>query len=242
MSDLPPAKPDPAAPTPDAGGERKRKKDKSLFHFWRALKYLGPHRRLVVTSILCAFFVGLTFTGGLSTMLPILKVLMGGEPVQVWTGRMMVEKRLGVTLNDSRETLGVYSVGKNASAEAAGLKAGDELRVGTTDGVKATVAALADPSARLAEVQITRAGGTITKAIPLPELPWYYALLQRGTNLLPEHPVWAIACILGVMFTLGIVGNIVRFYQEYFSDKAAILAVNDIRRKLYDHVLHIPVG
>ncbi|MEZ0267137.1 MAG: ABC transporter ATP-binding protein, partial [Phycisphaerae bacterium] len=113
---------------------------------------------------------------------------------------------------------------------------------GKSADVKTTVAALADPSARTANVAITRAGATVTQSIPLPELPWYYALLQRGTNLLPEHPVWAIACILGVMFTLGIVGNVVRFYQEYFSDKAAILAVNDIRRKLYDHVLHIPVG
>jgi ABC-type multidrug transport system fused ATPase/permease subunit len=34
----------------------------------------------------------------------------------------------------------------------------------------------------------------------------------------------------------------VRFFQEYLSDKAAISAVNDVRRRLYDHVLHIPMG
>ena len=33
-----------------------------------------------------------------------------------------------------------------------------------------------------------------------------------------------------------------KFFQEYLSDKAAILAVNDIRRQLYDHVLHIPLS
>jgi ABC-type multidrug transport system fused ATPase/permease subunit len=60
--------------------------------------------------------------------------------------------------------------------------------------------------------------------------------------LLPRHPVKAIAAIFVVMFALALLGNFVRFYQEYFSDKAAILAVNDIRRKLYDHILHIPVG
>src|SRR5438067_1008860 len=48
--------------------------------------------------------------------------------------------------------------------------------------------------------------------------------------------------VLGFLFALSLFGNFVRFYQEYFSDKAAILAVNDIRRKLYDHVLHIPLG
>jgi len=37
-------------------------------------------------------------------------------------------------------------------------------------------------------------------------------------------------------------GNTIRFFQEYLSDKAAILAINDIRRRLYDHVLHVPMS
>jgi hypothetical protein len=73
-------------------------------------------------------------------------------------------------------------------------------------------------------------------------MEWYYGAFYRGCDLLPRHPVKAIAAIFGVMFALALLGNFVRFYQEYFSDKAAILAVNDIRRKLYDHVLHIPIG
>ena len=51
-----------------------QKKEKSLAHFRRALNFLAPHRKLVIISILCALLVGLTFTGGLSTMLPILRV------------------------------------------------------------------------------------------------------------------------------------------------------------------------
>ena len=33
-----------------------------------------------------------------------------------------------------------------------------------------------------------------------------------------------------------------RFVQEYYSDKAAILAIKDVRRRLYDHVLHVPMS
>ncbi len=33
-------------------------------------------------------------------------------------------------------------------------------------------------------------------------------------------------------------GNFFRFFHEYLSDKSAISAVNDVRRHLYDHVLH----
>src|SRR5207244_75002 len=39
-----------------------------------------------------------------------------------------------------------------------------------------------------------------------------------------------------------VVGNIFRFFQEYLSDKAAISAVNDVRRHMYDHVLHMPMN
>ena len=60
--------------------------------------------------------------------------------------------------------------------------------------------------------------------------------------MLPRNAVGAIAVVLGFLFALSLLGNFVRFYQEYFSDKAAILAVNDIRRKLYDHVLHTPLS
>jgi subfamily B ATP-binding cassette protein MsbA len=46
----------------------------------------------------------------------------------------------------------------------------------------------------------------------------------------PDHPA------------LSFVGSTVRFFQEYLSDKASISAVTDIRRHLYDHILHTPLS
>ena len=45
----------------------------------RALRYLMPHRRIVFTSIACAFVVSLAFTSGLSTMLPIVRLLINRQ-------------------------------------------------------------------------------------------------------------------------------------------------------------------
>ncbi|MBW3654418.1 MAG: winged helix-turn-helix domain-containing protein [Actinobacteria bacterium] len=59
---------------------------------------------------------------------------------------------------------------------------------------------------------------------------------------MPTHPVWAIATVLAAIGCLAIVSNVVKFFQEYLSDKAAILAVQDIRRRLYDRVLHVPMS
>src|SRR3954470_9627265 len=85
-------------------------REQSVTYFWRALRYLAPHRRLVIISIGCAFLVGLTFTGGLSAMLPILRVLMNGETVQVWAGKAVAESRLNVKFADAPEELIVAKV------------------------------------------------------------------------------------------------------------------------------------
>src|SRR5688572_4622047 len=224
MSETPPAPLDPQT-------KPKPRKDKRLPHFWRAVRFLAPHRRLVIISIACAFLVGLTFTTGLSTMLPILRVLLNGDTVKVWAGRIVAEQRLNVKLADDTESVRVDAVSAGPGADA-GIKKGDVL------GASAVVGSLADPAKRQAAVSID--GRVVT--IALPELKWYYSAFYRTASVIPDNPVAAIAVVFGVMFSLGLIGNFVRFYQEYYSDKAGILAVNDIRRKLYDHVLHIPLG
>src|SRR5215213_799321 len=107
----------------DSADRPKREtRDQSVTYFWRALRYLAPHRRLVVTSILCAFLVGLTITGGLSAMLPVLRVLINGETVEVWAGKAVAESRLGVKLADAPDELIVAKVFPNRAAAKAGIK------------------------------------------------------------------------------------------------------------------------
>src|SRR5438477_9032388 len=76
---------------------KKRKKDQ----FWRACRYLAPHKTLVIISILAAFVVGAAFTGGLGTLLPIMQVLVKNGSVQDWVNRLVVENRLDVRLVDN---------------------------------------------------------------------------------------------------------------------------------------------
>jgi len=64
------------------------------------------------------------------------------------------------------------------------------------------------------------------------------AIAQR----MPTHPVKAIGAVLAAIGCLAIVSNVIKYFQEYLSDKAAILAVQDIRRRLYDRVLHVPMS
>src|SRR3712207_3014603 len=47
----------------------KPSKSKDSTQFWRAARHLWPYRRIIGVSILCAFFVGLAVSSGLTAML-----------------------------------------------------------------------------------------------------------------------------------------------------------------------------
>ncbi len=210
--------------------------------FFRACRYLGPHRRIVIISILCAFFVGAAFTGGLGTMLPVFKILLSGQTIQDWMNGRIVEHRLHLKLADDPNTVRVAQIDHHARIHAS---PGQSLHALSKDATASAILNyLANPNTTAAHIT-TEQPLDLSATEPgtsLPPVPWHYRVGRRLVAPLPTQPVYAIACILAVIATLTIVGNVVRFFQEYLSDKAAILAVNDIRRQLYDHVLHIPMS
>ena len=174
--------------------------------------------------------MGLTFTGGLSTMLPILKVLMSGESVQNWAARLVVEHRLEISLADASDKVLIVRAHHLGAGSSAGLKDGDLLSAGgegsDTRRAEKTLEAIADPAASSITLTVDRPAQPRQEnraALALPPLKWYFAGFYRICSIVPANPVWAIAAVMGVMFALGLIGNFVRFYQEYFSDKAAIL-------------------
>lgn len=75
-----------------------------------------------------------------------------------------------------------------------------------------------------------------------PPTPPHLRVAEWAAQFVPDNPVGAIATIFGFIASLAIVGNVFRFFQEHLSDRAAIFAVNDMRRRLYDHLLHLPLG
>ena len=146
-----------------------RSKKQKNADFWRACRFLGPYRGLVVTAVVCAFTSGVFFTGGLGVLGPILKVLVEGQTIPAWIDAKVASYQPGAA-------------------------------------------------------------------------PWYLRAADPLSELVPTHPVAAIALMFGVVTVLAVAGNVIKFFAEYFSDKAAISAVNDVRKRLYDRVLHIPLA
>ena len=218
-----------------------QRKKKNRDAFWRACRYLGPHRRLVLISVICAIVVGITFTSGLGTMLPVMQVLIKNGTVQDWVNRSIVEERLNVRL--STEAHEVRVVERKGDAQA-GLEPGTLITLPGRDvgrpkeEAARTLELLSDPGRGSAEVLL----GNAPARLQLSEVGGLHAMGRAVSQRMPVHPVKAIAVVLGVILFLALFGNAVRFFQEYLSEKAAISAVRDVRHHLYDHALHMPLS
>ena len=73
----------------------KPSKSKDSTHFWRAAGHLWPYRKIITISVVCAFFVGLAVSSGLTTLVPILRVLLNGQTVLDWANEQVARQRIG---------------------------------------------------------------------------------------------------------------------------------------------------
>jgi subfamily B ATP-binding cassette protein MsbA len=235
----------------------KENKSSKHSHFWRACRYLWPYRLYIGVSIICAFFVGLTLASGLGALLPLLRVLINGDSVQAWAYRQTAASRLGVQFQQDPAVVQIVQItSKGGAAALAGLKPGDvilDAQLPSDAPASPFPAASTDPTYRSGEIlrRIARSGGSTVLMIGGREVevqnlktPKWYGLALHGLDLvdrLPIRPVGAVGAVFGIMAVLAITGQCFRFFQEYLSDEVGILAVNDLRRQLYDRVLRMPL-
>jgi ABC-type multidrug transport system fused ATPase/permease subunit len=95
-------------------------------HFWRACRYLWPYRAKVAISVTSAVFVGLAMTGGLTTMIPIMRVMLSGDTIQAWMYRHIAEQRLDVKFV-AEPTEVQFAQVLAGNSKSAGLKSGDVI-------------------------------------------------------------------------------------------------------------------
>ena len=74
-------------------------------------------------SIVCAIFVSAAATGGLGTLLPIMRVLIKGDTIGTWADREIAQRRLGVKFADDVNAGSRDHQRRPGSAAAAGRPA-----------------------------------------------------------------------------------------------------------------------
>jgi subfamily B ATP-binding cassette protein MsbA len=145
----------------------RERKEKGYRHLWRAVQFLGPHRRMAIISTSCALVSNMLLASGLSVIIPIINVMVHHQTVAQW-GQTMVDQHVA-------------------------------------------------------------------------PVPLRLRAVAWVTHFVPDNSVAAVATVFAVLIVLNLIGNTFRFFEEYLSDKCVISAVNDVRRVLYDHVLHVPL-
>jgi ATP-binding cassette, subfamily B, bacterial MsbA len=193
------------------------KKKRSNRDFWSATAFLWPYRKTVAISILCALLTGALTAGGLLALVPLMNVLVGGGTIAAFADEAVAERQYGMKIDRDGEE---YVVQKLSPDRPLLLHDGP-AKVGTR--------VHANDVYKIAENETSR-------------VPLYLRLGRSIAKGLPTDPVYAIATMFGALFVLGIFGSITRFFQEYLSEITAITAINDIRKKLYDRMLHLPLG
>ncbi len=223
-------------------------------HFWRATAYLRPYRRLVIISMLMALLAGGVLAGGITAVFPILQTLLHGDTPQMWVDRMIAEQRWGIDLADDPQQVRLLTRMPDIDVSwqtgytpvwvdwprVPDAAPAEQLRF-LADATTAELASDSESDGVLVEGNLRFEQGAMALLKPDP-VPWYLRLLRRIVYLLPSNPVGAIAAIMGFILVLAIVSGVIRFAQEYLSSKAALNAINDIRRDLYDHVLRVPMS
>lgn len=217
------------------------RKKKGLGSFWRAVRFVGPYRKLMGISIVAALFVGLTSTAGLTMLLPIMRLLLEGETVPGYVDRVVAEKRLGVKFGEDGEKNKIVRLEAKGAAAEAKLNRGDVLMsmAKKEGGSRALLEQLADPGTMAVGLMIN---GGEEQTISLGRAPLWAGPVRWAAGLLPTNVVGALAVLLAGVLLLAIVGSVFRFFQEHYSDMVAIRSVQDVRRKTYDHLLHVPLG
>ena len=202
------------------------------------MRYVGPYRRIVLISVFCAFFVGLATAGGLGTMVPIFNVLINGNTVADWANQRIIEKRLKIDVALEDGDLRVIRVNDDGIAYRSGLRKTDYLAHSVGDS-RTILSQLSDPA--VSDKTVYPAPNRPIHLADLPPVPWHWAIARQILQRFPTGPIGSIAAVLAVCVAISLFGNFVRYFQEHYADRAAIYAVNDIRRRLYDHVLHVPM-
>jgi ABC-type multidrug transport system fused ATPase/permease subunit len=198
---------------------------------------------MVAVSIVSAFFVGGIFASGLGAMAPILQLLITGDTIQNWIDRKIVDQRAGIQLlpeaipDQPAYQPFITRLTSGSPADVAGVKPGWYLDLSASSPAPMEVAA--DPSVQ--QLRARSRDGAANVTVPLKPISFHMELAHRLAGHIPADPLMAIATVFGIIASLALFGNCVRFFQEYLSDKSAIYAVNDVRRQLYDHVLHMPL-
>ncbi len=230
--------------------------------FKRLLGFVWPHKRYLYPAIGCILLMAVTYSVSLGSIPFILTVLMRPQGLHGWVAQTVAEKRLGCSFgvyNSLKDyevpglpqgTATVTDLKEHSPLAAAGLRRGAFiLEAGGVRGRAHEVfAALTRDDTPLRLVCLPPGGGEAAEVhVPVEPLAGHYRLALRAVHLIPgglsPQERWrTLLVVLGLMACVILTGNLARFLAEYLTVVVNCRAIMDIRRRMYGHILKLPLS
>lgn len=232
--------------------------------FKRLLGYVWRHKRFLLPAIGCILIMAVTYSASIGSVLPVLSVLVRPQGLHGSLDQYIAEDRLRCqfvlysSLKDGKiagldeSTARIYSVKQTSPLNPAtgGVPRGAFIvGVNGVRGIAATT--FAEMAAAEADLEITyrieNDPTERTARVTARPVPRHYQLARRALALVPgglsAAERWrTLLIVLAMLLVVVVIGNVARYFAEYFTVVANCRAIIDLRRELYDHVLKLPLA
>ena len=218
--------------------------------FRRLIAFVRPFRGMLAGGLLLTILFAGLHTVSVAGAFPVFQILLEEEGIGGWIDRTVAGRRLGVTLvgGGALDTTSVRSVAAHRRADSP-LLAGDILEGAEGDGAQAVLRALARaPQGESVSAIVIRDGQrrpvTLTPDAPDGQAAW----LLRAASWVPADANTArgklrsLAYILVGMVSVVVAANFFRYLGEVLISKAVLLSMMDLRARLYERVLLLPMS
>ncbi len=224
-------------------------------YFGRTLRFLGPHRRPLVIGLLAALGVSLFYTFSISSTIPLLKVIFAEHETLVdWMFRAETQRRLDVVLGadlpDNPHGLKVDHV-RPDSKSAEVLHDGERI-VAIGDKPYSSYELMryvaSFPAKRIESAVLEDGDGNLrTATLKLRAYHSWSQLLGRVARILPDGKdsssrLTTLIIVMVALVLVSILGAIFRVVNEGLVALAVQGAMHDLRGRLADHVMRLPVA
>ncbi|MFH1747718.1 MAG: ABC transporter ATP-binding protein [Planctomycetota bacterium] len=224
-----------------------------LPEFRRTLAYLCPHRFMLIIGLIAAVGVSVTYTFSISTMVPILKVIFADHETLVdWINRSETQRRLGVVIAPDlpNDPDGLLLPRVHTDSPSADVLA-DGVRIINLEGQQlgscGIIRALAEQTTERLTARVA-APGEPPRDVSLnlrPYRSWWSGLRQLA-GLFPDgrdadSRLLTLAIVMGVLVVIALLGGICRFVNDGLVKTAVQRAMHDLRTRIGDHVLRLPI-
>jgi ABC-type multidrug transport system fused ATPase/permease subunit len=217
--------------------------------FLRIVALTRPYRRaLVVGLILTVAFAGL-HAASIGGAFPVFQILLEDEGLHGWVNRTIAGHRLGVDFApiNAPDVAHVIKVHSHGPANGAGIRMLDQIADPQSRPIEGLLAELAEAPPG-ADVPVSVGTGEQRRTVVLRPTASdiQYRLLRWADSLLPDDSpdakIRTLSCILLVLVLTAVTSNVCRFLGEVLVAGAVLRALMDLRDKLYEQTLHLPMA